>query len=949
MCKLKIYPLLLLLLLCFSSVLAGTVADIDGNVYQTVTVGTQVWMAENLKVTHYRNGDAIPNGVALLIGAYCEYNDDINNVETYGRLYNWYAVSDSRNIAPVGWHVPSNAEWQTLVNFLGGEAVAGGKIKETGTTHWISPNTGATNESGLTALPGGYASYSGDYFGEMGSTALFWSSSEYEYDSYAAWYQAANYTSSYLYSDYFNKQDGYSIRCVRDIASTTIFVPADQPTIQAAIDIAADYDTIMVSSGIYCGNGNINIHLNGKWIYLISEKGPDSTVIDCQGDYDNRQRGLIADIDLNYDGEISPFIKGFTFINGYAPNDPIYGPAGGAIFCTNGAGATIRNCIFKNNGYSAIAVTGYDGYSILDVDGCVFDSCSISILGNCRLRNSVVRYGGFMSTFPAGLEAYNCRFENVSGVLFKINRDPFNSYGMLYPGIMLENCVMINIGSFADVSGYNYDWQTGIDIGDCTIINAGDITGLYATLGIQRSILAYCGFGLSDFDGNIFINCTDNYGNGWMGRLSPYLGINGNISLNPIFCDTNSGIYSIYNSSPCAPANNSCGVLIGALGIGCEFQGVTIHMENDTSFGHISSHIPLISWDYKEANGYPQTEFEIAVGIDTNWTYAEMWNPAPVASSDTFVTYAGASLIDGQTYYLRLRVHNGTVWSNWFYTSFRMNTPPTVPATLTPLDSAVENTLQPTLQIAKSTDPEDGDLFYDFEVKSISGHIVASEMEVPGSGETISWQIPVALFEDAIYWWRVRSTDRYEYGEWSEYEPFWINATEEPPFAFNIAKLPDSTRNMVFNMLPTFNWDESLDPDPRDSVHYTFYLSTDSNFLFILTKDSLTQNLYSAVDSLHFATKYWWKVKATDSKGNFTNSNNILSFRTWKLGDANGDWGVNLLDVSFIINALYRGGAQPSPKAAADFNGDCKVNLLDVSYLINSLYRSGPDPMIGCE
>jgi len=153
-----------------SECLSCTVTDIDGNCYRTVTIGTQVWMAENLKVTHDCNGEAIPNvtdgatWAGLTAGAYCEYNNDVNNVATYGRLNNWYAVADSRNISPAGWHVASDAEWQTLSIFLGGDAIAGGKMKETGTTHWYSPNTGATNESGFSALPGGYrASGNGPY------------------------------------------------------------------------------------------------------------------------------------------------------------------------------------------------------------------------------------------------------------------------------------------------------------------------------------------------------------------------------------------------------------------------------------------------------------------------------------------------------------------------------------------------------------------------------------------------------------------------------------------------------------------------------------------------------------------------------------------------------------------------------------------------------------------
>jgi len=197
----------------------GVVIDIDGNVYQTVKIGDQCWMAENLKVTRYRNGDPIYHILdpgqweILTIGAYCEFDNNPVNVAEYGRLYNWYAVDDSRGLAPAGWHMPTDAEWQALVDYLGGDGSAGGKMKETGTAHWNTPNIGATNESGFTALPGGYRGTGGFYY-NMGFHAYFWSSTE-ETGSHA-WLRLL----SYLYAaavrgdDY--KQFGYSIRCVRD-------------------------------------------------------------------------------------------------------------------------------------------------------------------------------------------------------------------------------------------------------------------------------------------------------------------------------------------------------------------------------------------------------------------------------------------------------------------------------------------------------------------------------------------------------------------------------------------------------------------------------------------------------------------------------------------------------------------------------------------------------------
>ncbi len=183
----------------------GTVTDIDGNVYSTVTIGNQIWMSENLKVIHYRNGDSIIT---------FEYNNDVNNVATYGRLYKWYAVNDSRNIAPVGWHVPTDAEWQVLADYLGGGAVAGGKLKEMDTTHWIFPNTGATNESGFTALPGGNRFRLFGSFESMGHYAYFWSSTEAS--SGLAWFRDLGYSTSEIFRRGWDKSYGYSVRCVKD-------------------------------------------------------------------------------------------------------------------------------------------------------------------------------------------------------------------------------------------------------------------------------------------------------------------------------------------------------------------------------------------------------------------------------------------------------------------------------------------------------------------------------------------------------------------------------------------------------------------------------------------------------------------------------------------------------------------------------------------------------------
>ena len=215
----------------FTITYGDKLTDIDGNVYKTVKIGDQWWMAENLEVTHYRNGDAIPNVTYntewsnLTTGAYCEYDNNVSNVETYGRLYNGYAVTDSRNIAPAGWHMPTDYEWKQLEMYLGmSQSEAddigwrgtdeGGKLKESGTEHWVSPNTGATNESGFFALPGGYRSNYGTY-SPLGTYAHFWSATVH--GSSSAWYRGLDYSSSSgVGRGNSGKQGGFSVRCVRD-------------------------------------------------------------------------------------------------------------------------------------------------------------------------------------------------------------------------------------------------------------------------------------------------------------------------------------------------------------------------------------------------------------------------------------------------------------------------------------------------------------------------------------------------------------------------------------------------------------------------------------------------------------------------------------------------------------------------------------------------------------
>ena len=219
--------------------------DKDGNTYKTVKIGKQEWMAENLNVSHFRNGDPIPEAktneeweiagkkgsptwcyykndaenrkpygkLYNLFATWFNYKNNAKNRKTYGKLYNWYAVNDLRGLAPYDWHVPGDNEWTKLTDHLGGEVAAGGKLKETGKTHWESPNERATNETDFTALPGG-TRFSDGSFLNIGNYGYWWSSAE-DNDEYA-WFRSMYYFRSNVYRNTCYKETGCSVRCVRD-------------------------------------------------------------------------------------------------------------------------------------------------------------------------------------------------------------------------------------------------------------------------------------------------------------------------------------------------------------------------------------------------------------------------------------------------------------------------------------------------------------------------------------------------------------------------------------------------------------------------------------------------------------------------------------------------------------------------------------------------------------
>jgi len=193
----------------------GKVTDVEGNVYKTVTIGTQVWMAEDLRVSKYNNGTAITlitdknTWAGMTESAFCWFS----NEKAWGALYNWYAANTGI-LAPEGWHVATDDDWTALTDYLGGAGAAGGKLKEKSIERWAIPNKGATNEVGFTSIPGGFRQIDGNFL-LFGGGAYYWTSTGF--DEFNAWERHIFWSETEVHREHFGKNCGFSVRCVKDL------------------------------------------------------------------------------------------------------------------------------------------------------------------------------------------------------------------------------------------------------------------------------------------------------------------------------------------------------------------------------------------------------------------------------------------------------------------------------------------------------------------------------------------------------------------------------------------------------------------------------------------------------------------------------------------------------------------------------------------------------------
>ncbi|HUV29930.1 MAG TPA: M6 family metalloprotease domain-containing protein [Acidobacteriota bacterium] len=424
----------------------------------------------------------------------------------------------------------------------------------------------------------------------------------------------------------------------------------------------------------------------------------------------------------------------------------------------------------------------------------------------------------------------------------------------------------------------------------------------------------------------------------------------------------------------------------------------TVFVEGD-DVSQIVDHTPTFGWSVIDTGSLAQTEYELEVGSDNEWTTAEMWAPGVTASADTFVAYAGAPLLDGETYYARLRASNGTLWSEWSSTSLHMNTLPLAPQLASPSDGRFTGN-PPPLFVWGGSDAESTSLWYQFEVYSDEGlgSVVTTSPDVGETADSTAWLVDVTLDELARYWWRARTSDGAEYSAWSDSGTFVVNSAYEPPtgtlivpsmseapcdtsclvqpFVVQASKpltkatiplrIPDDVEicEVSFDGLITESWDLS-----------TAVIESDSAFLVVRLDNSLGYQLDLDTPAVLFEVHFTAPIPCMTSEfvswdtARYDVSTDVLSFTDtmetfgpefdvgqdsteivgYTPGEVDKEASVDIGDLTFMIAYLFIDGEAPCNFDAADMNSDCVgPDIGDLTYLIQYLFVEGADPLCGC-
>jgi len=703
------------------------------------------------------------------------------------------------------------------------------------------------------------------------------------------------------------------------VHATIINVPSNQPTIQSGIDAAVNGDTVLVAPGTYLES----IDLNGRDILLTSSNGREETFIEPIDSFQN-----IVSIQTGED--TTCVIDGFTLRNA----------AGGwGVYCDH-TSPIIRNCEIYN--------CNVDG----DGGGIICKGSGGQIRGN-KIHDNTCTLTGAGIVVGEEKEAWLTIVEN----------EIYNNTSEYGPGIgcgasartttIARNILYNNVATGEEIYiGAIYSFGEDFEIHNNTVVsNTGGITCFGSAIDVRNNIVVW-----NDSIGFIVDPGTFDYNNVWNNKNFNNHGPNG-ISENPGFSDTSTHDYSLKYGSYCIDAgdpdpqyDDADGTRndIGAL----PFTDYNFPVAWSVNFGsekrdHIVDNIPTIYWSYFDMNPDPQSMYEIEVGTDSDWDVAEMWATGVINSSDSLTVYDGNPLIDGSTYFLRIRVAGNAEWGSWLELMFRMNSVPSTPELVIPNNGGIVDYTPLSVSVS-STDQESDYLSYWVQIAIDSNFIFPLELQGDGaSGDTTDVVIESTLEENHEYWWRSKASDSLEESDYSGAASFIVNQYNEPPYEFSLILpgSPEGTR--VLTLRPDFIWHLTTDPDPFDTtISFTLYVALDSNFTFGVSSPDIADTSYTIDYDLTWETDYWWKVEAEDLFDGTTRSTEVFRFYTasWICGDADTSSGVDIDDVVYLINYIFAGGPPPDPLASGDAECSGGVDIDDAVYLITYIFSGGTPP-----
>lgn len=423
----------------------------------------------------------------------------------------------------------------------------------------------------------------------------------------------------------------------------------------------------------------------------------------------------------------------------------------------------------------------------------------------------------------------------------------------------------------------------------------------------------------------------------------------GNLSINPQYTDPTVRDYSLLANSPCINAGDPLPAFNDPDGSRSDIGAIPYTVPTSVyirSLGivneqieHVVSQTPTIAWDYRSPQGLPQSTYQLDIGTNADWTVVETWSSYPQQSLDTAIVYGGIPLEKGMRYWIRLRVSDGSEWSQWRYMTFRLNSPPPQPEPVSP-HNVVLNNSNIMFTANAGTDAEGDPQAMEFVLCTDEGlTVVAAQRQGAAvANNKATWNLIMTLNENWQYYWGVRAYDGYEYSDPSAVATFWMDQLGEKPLPFGHLYPSTLQEEAVSSVRPRLLWQAALDPDPCDTLVYEVEMATDSLFLFHYVVGGIRDTFFTPTVALHVNTQYWWQIKATDKYSNVEFSG-VGSFWTWMQGDLNLSRKIDLSDLSWMISYLTTHGVVLPNDNIGDLDGNCRIDLSDLSRL--AFYMTG--------